>query len=373
MAGPTQAHEAAIGVIEIIEAIEEANASVNERLAAAVNQINVSRSERVEAVADREGVERLGRIACRNRDRERRARHQRWSGAVNRANVGRSLILRQRQVHSGHAGIHQQAPAGSRHCAIDRNTSGRCGPACAARDRTELNVSEIPLRVGRRQPNVHSSPGHDIAASNVLPLGGSVVEIPDIQKWILAKPALSRLIAPAAKSDPQHRNPAWCLVWAAPPRALCARDSRDREDCNGRSDDPRSVATRNGHRRDDPSTDHDAPGAGIGEFARSKRLQVGNVRDLVCRDDDAGRPGVHDGAVTAPTKGDAQPGQGSDVLPRAGWIYVGQVNSSVVFLVSARRPGRGRRDAQQQDDRGRQGDRNCRARSQCRSQCQYGG
>src|SRR5947199_10714074 len=98
MAGPTQAHEAAIGVIEIIEAIEEANASVNERLAAAVNQINVSRSERVEVVADRQGVERLGRIACRNRARERPARHHRWTGTVDRATVARSLTTRPRPV-----------------------------------------------------------------------------------------------------------------------------------------------------------------------------------------------------------------------------------------------------------------------------------
>src|SRR5262249_58981141 len=49
-----------------------------------------------------------------------------------------------------------------------------------------------------------------------------------------------------------------------------------------------SPPPRDGQRRDDPLTDHDAAGAGIGELARSQRLQAGDVRNLVRRDHNTG-------------------------------------------------------------------------------------
>src|SRR5215211_5857571 len=79
-------------------------------------------------------------------------------------------------------------------------------------------------------------------------------------------------IAPTAESYAHHRNPARRFVRRAPPRTLRARDAGDGEDRNRRGGDPRSVTARDGHRGDDPLTDHDASGTGIGEFARSERL-----------------------------------------------------------------------------------------------------
>src|SRR6266545_6132054 len=208
VAGPTQAHEAAIGVVEIVEAVEEAHAGVDEGRAAAVNEIKLSRSERIEVVAHREAVERLRRILSGDRDRELRARHQRRPDIVDGADVGRSLSLRHREVHGGHAGIHQEAAAGGRTCAIDRDTSGRRCPPAAVRPGSKLNVCEIPLRVACGQSYVHASPGYDIAAPDALPIEGVAVELGNVQEWVLLGPALRRLLAVAAESYAHHRNPA---------------------------------------------------------------------------------------------------------------------------------------------------------------------
>src|SRR4029453_8410625 len=112
---------------EIVEAVEEAHARVDEGRTAAFNEIELSRSEWIEVVAYREAVERLRRIFSGDRNRELRTRHQRRPDIVDGADVGRSLSVRHREVHGGHAGIHQEAAAGGRPCAIDRAPGGgRC-------------------------------------------------------------------------------------------------------------------------------------------------------------------------------------------------------------------------------------------------------
>jgi hypothetical protein len=67
MARPAEAHEAAIGVIEIIEAVEEMQAGIDEGRTSAANQRQIGRRKRIAVVAEREGVERLGRMFVRNR------------------------------------------------------------------------------------------------------------------------------------------------------------------------------------------------------------------------------------------------------------------------------------------------------------------
>jgi hypothetical protein len=109
MAGPTEAHETALGVEEIIKAVEELYAGVDERRAGAVNQIEVRRSQRIALVAERERVERLGRILGRNRGAREpdRARHSdgEWITAVleKRPDLTRAQLKRTRDLMNMHA------------------------------------------------------------------------------------------------------------------------------------------------------------------------------------------------------------------------------------------------------------------------------
>src|SRR5215470_11260671 len=115
-----------------------------------------------------------------------------------------------------------------------------------------------------------------------------------------------------------------------------------------------------------PSSDHDAAGAGIGELAWPERLQPVDVRDLIRRKDDTRRAGIHNGAVAAFAERDAQPRHRSDVLAWTSRVDVREINAAVVFVISAERTGRDRHAAEQQPcDRGTQNRRNCQGRSQC--------
>src|SRR5262249_61784205 len=139
------------------------------------------------------------------------------------------------------------------------------------------------------------------------------------------------------------------------------------EDRNGRRGDPCSVTPRDGDRRDDPSTDHDAAGAGIGELARSQRLQSGDVRNLVRRDHNTGGASIHDGSVAATAKRDAQKRRGAGTRR----IHIGKISSLIIFLIAAGGTGRSTYRAEQKSDAQR-GWQN-RRKGQGQSQCQYGG
>src|SRR3954452_10972615 len=68
-AGPTEADETAVGVVEIVEPVEEIHTGIHERRPYAADQIERGRRQRIAARSDREAVERLRRRFGRNRDR----------------------------------------------------------------------------------------------------------------------------------------------------------------------------------------------------------------------------------------------------------------------------------------------------------------
>src|SRR5262249_29814120 len=85
--------------------------------------------------------------------------------------------------------------------------AGAPGPVSLVRRRGKLDIGEVPARAGCGQPDVHASPGHDIAAPHALSIGGIALERGDVQERVFLGPALRLVIMAAAESDPQHRNP----------------------------------------------------------------------------------------------------------------------------------------------------------------------
>src|SRR5499426_3409080 len=59
MAGPTEAHEPAVGIVEKVEAVEEVHAGIDERRPDQADEMEPRRRERIAARAERERVERL--------------------------------------------------------------------------------------------------------------------------------------------------------------------------------------------------------------------------------------------------------------------------------------------------------------------------
>src|SRR5262249_57248748 len=70
MAGPAETDEPAVGVVEIVETVEEVHAGIDERRPHPTDENEPRRRQRISGVADREAVERLGCCFGRNRNRE---------------------------------------------------------------------------------------------------------------------------------------------------------------------------------------------------------------------------------------------------------------------------------------------------------------
>jgi hypothetical protein len=75
--GPTEAHETALGVIDIIEAVEEVQTGVDEGRTSPANQSEIGRGERIGVITECEGVKCLGGILRWNRYCEIRSLYQR--------------------------------------------------------------------------------------------------------------------------------------------------------------------------------------------------------------------------------------------------------------------------------------------------------
>src|SRR3954469_7856802 len=58
-AGPTKADETAVGVVEVVEPVEEMDTGIHERRPHAADQMERGRRQRIAARSDREAVERL--------------------------------------------------------------------------------------------------------------------------------------------------------------------------------------------------------------------------------------------------------------------------------------------------------------------------
>ena len=110
----------------------------------------------------------------------------------------------------------------------------------------------------RSQPDMDTSPRHDIAPPHARHTGAASVEIRDVEEGILIGSALRLVIVAVPESYPHHRNPVRRFVWRATPSALHALDLSDGKHWNGRGGDAHTIATQDRHRRDDPLTDHDA-------------------------------------------------------------------------------------------------------------------
>src|SRR6476659_8822268 len=70
MAGPTEAHGTAVGIVEKVEPVEEMHAGIDEWRPHAADEMEPRRRERIAALAEREAVKRPRRRLGRNRDRD---------------------------------------------------------------------------------------------------------------------------------------------------------------------------------------------------------------------------------------------------------------------------------------------------------------
>src|SRR5262245_64821823 len=93
MAGPAEAYEPAVVVVEIVETVEEVHAGIDERRPHPTDENEPRRRQRISGVADREAIERLGRCFGWNRNRELRPVNQSRRAAVARENRIRHLLL----------------------------------------------------------------------------------------------------------------------------------------------------------------------------------------------------------------------------------------------------------------------------------------
>jgi hypothetical protein len=268
---------------------------------------------------------------------------------VGRANRIRRLARGHRQVHRGDAGIHEQAAAGGGRGAVDRDADRRRRPVLVRA--LELDVSEIALRAGRRQPDDDALPGDEVAAPQPLRL--AAVDGRDVEERVLARPALRLVIVAPGEAYPQHRNPARVLARPATPGLGGALDPVDGQHRNRRGGDARAVAAHDGHRRHHPSSDHDAAGAGIGEPARPQRRQAVDVRDLVRRHHDAGGTGVHHHGVAARAERDAQARRLREVAAGSGRVEISEESALLVSAIGARRGGGRRQGAEREPRNGR--------------------
>ena len=140
---PAEADETAVGIVEVVEPVEEMHAGIDERRPHAADEIERVRRQRIAALAEREAVERLRRRFSRNRDRELRAADQCLRTAVaGEHNSVRRLALGNGQVHGVHAGIHEQAAARGGGDAVDRDANRRRRPVVLRA--LELDVGESP-------------------------------------------------------------------------------------------------------------------------------------------------------------------------------------------------------------------------------------
>src|SRR5262245_48685770 len=190
MAGPTQAHEPTVGIVEIIETVEEVHAGIDERRPDEADEMQPRRRERIAARAESESIERLRRGLGRDRDRDPGSVDQGGRAAMGRSDRVRRLARGDRQVHRGDAGIHEQAAAGGGRGAVDRDADRRLRPVLVRP--LELDIGEITLRVGRGQPDEDALPGDEVAAPQPLRL--AAVDGGDVEERVLARPALLLVI-----------------------------------------------------------------------------------------------------------------------------------------------------------------------------------